>query len=75
MLLLLLHHLDGDVLALLPVNVAALTLDDLGTLEAERVCLVRLTLHLVVLRQHRIGEVLVGSKVELEHKALWEQTP
>lgn len=69
-LLLLLDDADREVLVLLPVDLAALALDDLGALERERVVLVRLALHLVVLRQDLVREVVVLLEEELQHEAL-----
>jgi len=69
-LLLLLHRLNSHVLALLPVDSAALALVDFGALEAEGVVLVGLALHLVLLSQLRVREVVVGGKEEVNFEAL-----
>ena len=69
-LLLLFDCLDGEILALLPGDVAALAVGDLGALEVERVVLVGLALHHVLLGQHAVCEVVVGGEVEVEGEAL-----
>ena len=70
-LLLLLDRLHRQVLALLPVDGAARALVDLGALEGEGVVLARLALHVVLLGEDRVGEVVVGVEVEVESEGLY----
>lgn len=57
MLLLLLDSFDGHVLILVPVDLAANTLVDLGALKTERVILIGFTFHDVLLGEESVGEV------------------
>ena len=72
-LLLLLDGLHRQVLALLPVDGAARALVDLGALEGEGVVLAGLALHVVLLGEDRVGEVVVGVEVEVEGEGLREE--
>lgn len=65
-LLLLLDGLHRDVLAGLPVDVAAVALVDLWAFERERLLAVDLTAQVVFLREDRIREVVVWCEVEFQ---------
>ena len=73
MLLLLLDRLHRQVLALLPVDGAASALVDLGALEGEGVVLAGLALHVVLLGEDRVGEVVIGVEVEVEGEGLHDE--
>ena len=71
-LLLLLDHVHGEALALVPVDLGARALVDDGAVVAERVLVVRVERerHLVGLGEQRVGEEGVGREVELEPVAV-----
>merc|ERR1719284_1379752 len=68
-LLTLLYHLDRHVFSFLPVDFASVALDDLRSLETERVGFVGLCAHDVDLGQRPVGEKLVFGEEELELEA------
>ena len=69
-LLLLFDRFDGQVFALFPGDGAAFAFEDFRALEAEGIVFTGFTLHLVLLGQHGVGKVVVGSKVKVQSKSL-----